>query len=34
MSTMYELAKARYQAIGIDTEAVMKVLSGIPISIH
>lgn len=34
MNTMYELAKARYRTIGIDTEDAMKTLSEIPISIH
>ena len=34
MNTMYEFAKERYAQIGIDTEAVMKSLSEIPISIH
>lgn len=34
MNTVYEAAKARYAKIGIDTEAVMKALAEIPISIH
>ena len=34
MNAIYEFAKERYAQIGIDTEAVMKSLSEIPISIH
>ena len=34
MSKMYELAKERYQQIGIDTEKALNVLKDIPISIH
>ena len=31
---MYELAKERYQSIGIDTEKALNILKDIPISIH
>ena len=31
---MYELAKERYQSIGIDTEKALDILRNIPISIH
>ena len=34
MSKMYELAKERYQQIGIDTEKALDILKNIPISIH
>ena len=34
MSKMYELAKEKYQQIGIDTEKALNVLKDIPISIH
>ena len=34
MSKMYELAKERYQEIGIDTEKALDILKNIPISIH
>ena len=34
MSKMYELAKERYQELGIDTEKALNVLKEIPISIH
>ena len=30
----YELAKERYAAWGVDTEAAMEVLKQIPISLH
>ncbi len=30
----YEIAKERYAALGIDTEAAVRTLSGIPISMH
>ena len=32
--TMYEEAKKRYAALGVDTEAAMETLAGVPISIH
>jgi len=31
---MYELAKKQYAEIGVDTEAVLKVLDAIPVSMH
>ena len=31
---MYELAKERYQSIGVDTEKALNILKDIPISIH
>lgn len=34
MNKMYELAKERYQSIGIDTEKALDILRNIPISIH
>lgn len=34
MNKMYELAKERYQNIGIDTEKALDILRNIPISIH
>lgn len=34
MNKMYELAKERYQNIGIDTEKALSILKDIPISIH
>ena len=34
MNKMYELAKERYQSIGIDTEKALNILKDIPISIH
>lgn len=34
MSKAYELAKEKYAAIGIDTEAVMAKLKDIPVSLH
>ena len=34
MNEMYELAKERYQSIGIDTEKALSILKGIPISVH
>ena len=34
MNTVYEAARERYLGIGIDTEAVLKTLGEIPISIH
>jgi len=30
----YSLAKARYAALGVDTEKALKQLAGIPVSIH
>ena len=32
--TMYEEAKKRYAALGVDTDAAMETLAGVPISIH
>ncbi|MCI8425469.1 MAG: L-rhamnose isomerase, partial [Adlercreutzia sp.] len=34
MTTMYDLAKEEYAALGIDTEAVMEKLAKKPISVH
>ncbi len=34
MSTMYELAKAKYAAFGIDTDAAIEKLKKIPVSLH
>lgn len=34
MSTMYELAKAKYAAFGVDTDAAIRKLIGIPVSLH
>lgn len=34
MNKMYELAKERYQQLGIDTEKALNILKEIPISIH
>ena len=34
MSTMYELAKKKYAAIGIDTDAAIEQLKSIPVSLH
>ena len=34
MSTMYELAKAAYARIGVDTEAAIETLKNTPISVH
>ena len=34
MSKMYELAKEKYQQIGVDTEKALDILKNIPISIH
>lgn len=34
MSKAYELAKERYAAIGVDTEAAMKRIANIPVSVH
>ena len=34
MSTMYELAKAKYAAFGVDTDAAIKKLINIPVSLH
>ena len=33
-NSMYDLAKEQYAAIGVDTEAVLKVLDAIPVSMH
>ena len=30
----YEIARERYAALGVDTEAAMQKLAGIPISLH
>ena len=30
----YDIAKERYAALGVDTEAVLKTLDGIPVSVH
>ena len=32
--TSYEIAKAKYQAIGIDTDAAVETLKNVPVSIH
>ncbi len=32
--TSYEIAKAKYQAIGIDTDAAIETLKNVPVSIH
>ena len=34
MTTMYDLAREEYAALGIDTEAVMEKLAAKPISVH
>ena len=34
MTTMYDLARGEYAALGIDTEAVMEKLVAKPISVH
>ena len=34
MTTMYDLARGEYAALGIDTEAVMEKLAAKPISVH
>jgi L-rhamnose isomerase len=34
IESMYELAKARYASIGVDTEAALRTLSTVPISLH
>ena len=34
MSKMFELAKERYQELGIDVEKALNTLKDIPISIH
>lgn len=34
MNKMYELAKERYQSVGVDTEKALNILKDIPISIH
>ena len=34
MSTYYEIARERYEKLGVDTENAMKILQGIPISVH
>jgi len=34
MSTYYEIAKERYEKLGVNTEAALKSLGGTPISIH
>ena len=34
MSTMYELAKAKYASIGVDTEAAIAKLQTIPVALH
>ena len=30
----YEAARAQYAALGVDTDAAMKTLAGVPVSIH
>ena len=34
MSERYETAKQRYQEYGVDVEAALDLLKGIPISVH
>lgn len=34
MSKLYDLAKEKYAAIGIDTESAVKILESIPLSVH
>lgn len=34
MSTAYELAKAQYAKLGVDTDAAIKTLKSVPLSIH
>ncbi len=34
MSNLYNLVKEKYAAVGIDTELAIKVLEGVPISVH
>lgn len=34
MSTMYELAKAKYAALGVDTDAAIEKLKKIPVALH
>ncbi|NLE37962.1 MAG: L-rhamnose isomerase, partial [Pirellulaceae bacterium] len=30
----YQLAKERYAGLGVDTEQAMRVLAGVPVSLH
>ena len=34
VESAYELARERYAAMGVDTEAAMRALAGVPISLH
>lgn len=34
MSKLYDLAKEKYEALGIDTESAVKILESIPLSVH
>ena len=34
LTTMYGLAKARYAEVGVDTDAALAALAGVPVSLH